>query len=158
LLDEPLLVALPAGHRLAGRATVALPALRREGWIVGTASGSPGPIERACQAAGFAPDVVANADDQPTIQALVAGGVAVTLIPRLGTQGAHPGIVFLPVRPAPVVRRLTALTLDLTPRSPATESVLDALSSAAEAAVGLGASSPGRTERSKQTRETARGA
>jgi len=56
LRDDPMLVALPAAHRLAGAQRVALSDLREEPWIEG--AGPAALILRgACAAAGFAPRV-----------------------------------------------------------------------------------------------------
>src|SRR6266511_2860886 len=85
LFEEEFFVALPRSHALAARPAVSLKQLSDEGSLVGTAP-RPGAIEAACLAAGFAPRIVATADDQPTIQALVASGVAVTFIPALAAE------------------------------------------------------------------------
>jgi DNA-binding transcriptional LysR family regulator len=118
LLDEEFFVALPRSHRLASHPRVALHGLRDENWIVGTAA-TPGPIERVCLSAGFAPHIVAAVDDQPTIQALVAGGVGVTLIPQLAVPSVRRDIVLRPARGEPLRRRISAVSLDVTPRVPA---------------------------------------
>lgn len=137
LLEEPFVAALPGDHALAGAAPLRLRRLRGERWIVGTPADRPGAIERACLAAAFQPEVVARADDQPTIQALVAAGVAVTLIPRLATTGARSDVALVPLRDAPA-RRIAAVTLDAQPRNPVAEAFL-----AHAADVALGRRGPG---------------
>ncbi|GAA2225542.1 MULTISPECIES: LysR family transcriptional regulator [Kitasatospora] len=50
--------------------------------------------QRACEAAGFTPQVRHWIDDFTTVLALVAVGQGVALVPHLGvTAGAHPGVV-----------------------------------------------------------------
>ena len=131
LMTERFVVAFAADHPLAHRKTIGLRALKREPWIVGTSSG-PGPIEAACLAAGFTPRVAARADDQPTIQALVAGGIGVTLIPqRVAAGDVHPQISLCQLSP-PLKRRIRVLTLDVRPRSHAVLAFLDAMQASAD--------------------------
>jgi len=135
LFEEEFFVALPRSHALAARPAVSLKQLSDEGWIVGTAP-RPAAIEAACLAAGFAPRIVATADDQPTIQALVASGVAVTLIPALAAESVHKGIALRPLRNERVTRRVSAFTLDVATTTPSIAAFVDqlrivALSSAA---------------------------
>jgi molybdate transport repressor ModE-like protein len=80
LLREPFMVALAPGHPLAERSSVRLADLRDEDW---TAAVTDGLIVRACRAAGFEPNLVSVTRDQLAIRALVARGLAVTLVPRL---------------------------------------------------------------------------
>jgi DNA-binding transcriptional LysR family regulator len=80
LLRETFLVALAPGHPLAGRDAVDLAALAGEGW---TAPSPDGIIVRTCRAAGFEPQLASITRDQLAIRALVARGLAVTLVPSL---------------------------------------------------------------------------
>jgi DNA-binding transcriptional LysR family regulator len=127
LIEEQFLLALPRRHRLASQARVSLRRLRNEGWIVGTATDTPGAIARACLADGFAPRIVAAVDDQPTIQALVAAGVGVTLIPQLAAARVRNDLVLRPLQDEGLTRRIWAVSLDITPRLPAVAAVLEEL-------------------------------
>jgi DNA-binding transcriptional LysR family regulator len=61
-------------------------------WIAGTSDGDE-PTAALCQAAGFAPDIVARTDDYLAAQALVAAGLGVAVLPRLALSPARdPGI------------------------------------------------------------------
>jgi len=84
LLDDPMLVALPAEHALAGKRALTLADLREQDWVQTSA---PSPcarfVVRSCLAAGFEPKVTFESDDYETVQGLVAAGVGVALIPRL---------------------------------------------------------------------------
>lgn len=84
LLDDPMYLALPAGHRLAESRRIRLRALAHDPWI---SSQPHQPCSRAltsaCTAAGFAPNVIYESDDYSTVQALVAAGVGVAIIPDL---------------------------------------------------------------------------
>jgi DNA-binding transcriptional LysR family regulator len=65
-------------------------------------------VTRACGAAGFQPDVVAEATDHSVQLRLVAAGIGVALIPQLAAQPT-PGLRLLPVHPH-VQRHHFALT------------------------------------------------
>jgi DNA-binding transcriptional LysR family regulator len=80
LLQEHFMVALAPDHRLAQRPHVRLTDLRDDDW---TAASTDGLIVRACQAAGFTPNLVSITHDQLAIRALVTRGLAVTLAPQL---------------------------------------------------------------------------
>ena len=115
LLEDPMFVALPKTHRLAGTASVKLRDLARDGWIMGKQP--QGLIWRTCVEAGFEPRAVARSDDSQINQGLVAAGLAVTLVPGLARQRARTDIVLLPVRPRRVMRVVSALVLE-GPRKP----------------------------------------
>ncbi|WP_304454714.1 LysR family transcriptional regulator [Nocardiopsis sp. YSL2] len=109
LVDEPVSVALPAGHRLSGRARVDPAELGQESW----ASCPPGtePYEATLQALrgrGVEPRVRYALKELPTQLALVAAGVAVALVPDLGRRPAPEGVVFRPLDP-PVRRTIRAV-------------------------------------------------
>jgi DNA-binding transcriptional LysR family regulator len=111
LLNDPMDLILPVGHRLGTRATVTLADLRREPWVQ-TAAASPCArhVVRCCQAAGFTPDVAFESDDYTTVQGLVAAGVGVALVPRLALGPGHPGVVVRRLTPASPIRRITVAT------------------------------------------------
>jgi DNA-binding transcriptional LysR family regulator len=84
LLEDPLYLALPRGHRLAGKRALRLEELRGEAWVQ-TSQASPCArhVVRCCHTAGFEPNVAFESDDYQTVQGLVAAGVGVALIPEL---------------------------------------------------------------------------
>jgi DNA-binding transcriptional LysR family regulator len=84
LCVDPLMVALPEGHRLAGEREIPLLALAEEPWIFfrrAVATRLYDEILGACNAAGFTPRVVQEALKLPTIASLVASGLGVALVP-----------------------------------------------------------------------------
>ena len=111
LLRDPMDLVLPAGHRLAGRPSLALADLRGEPWVQ-TSAQSPCArhVVRSCEAAGFTPDVAFESDDYATVQGLVAAGVGVALVPRLALGAGHPGVVVRRLTPASPVRRIVVAT------------------------------------------------
>ncbi len=84
LLEDPLDLALPRDHPLAGKRSLRLSELDGEAWVQ-TSRSSPcaQQVLRSCHAAGFEPNVAFESDDYQTVQGLVAAGVGVALIPRL---------------------------------------------------------------------------
>ena len=84
LLAVPLAVALPEGHRLARRRTVALSELAGEAWILfprWLALGLHDDVMAACAAAGFAPRIVQETTRVTSMLSLVASGFGVSLVP-----------------------------------------------------------------------------
>ena len=106
LLTEPVVVALPVGHRLArgpavGRAPVGPRHLDGENLILVRRPGAPGlyaNLLAACEAAGARPKVVAEVERMMTSLNLVAAGAGVTVVPA-SMRGAHPhAIVYRPFK------------------------------------------------------------
>lgn len=85
LLDEPMDLLVPADHPFATRPAVALAEAADEAWIVGAAGSSYHQhTVVTCAAAGFAPAIAHHAKEWISIFALVAQGLGVALVPRLG--------------------------------------------------------------------------
>ena len=133
LLEDPMLVALPAEHALAGKRALTLADLREEDWVQ-TSATSPCArhVVRLCLAAGFEPKVTFESDDYETVQGLVAAGVGVALIPRLALTHVHPGIVVRGLAPKSPIRRVVAATLGARGVSPAAESMIAILGDVAQ--------------------------
>lgn len=80
---DPMLAVVPAGHRLAQESEISLADLAPEPFVLYTKeSGSTGydVILDACREAGFTPDIVQHALDAPTIVAMVAAGLGVSVL------------------------------------------------------------------------------
>ncbi|MER5765893.1 LysR family transcriptional regulator [Streptomyces sp. NPDC002082] len=83
LLEDPLDVALPPDHPLAGAAELRLADLSGDPWIYG-GSGPWSEITRnACEAAGFVPEQAHSASGWTAILAMVEAGMGVALVPRM---------------------------------------------------------------------------
>jgi DNA-binding transcriptional LysR family regulator len=111
LLEDPMHVALPRGHALAGRPALRLQDLRDQAWVQ-TSATSPCArhVVRSCHAAGFEPAISFESDDYDTVQGLVAAGVGVALIPQLALSNVRPDVVVRTLHPQAPVRRVTAAT------------------------------------------------
>ncbi|WP_336322603.1 LysR family transcriptional regulator [Streptomyces lavendofoliae] len=93
LLADPLDVALPAGHALAGAPGLRLADLSGERWIFG-GSGPWSEITRAaCEAAGFVPEQAHSAAGWTAILAMVEAGMGIALVPRMAGAERAPGVV-----------------------------------------------------------------
>ncbi|MER5931225.1 LysR family transcriptional regulator [Streptomyces sp. NPDC002054] len=115
---------VPEGHAFAGRAAVGREELGGQRWVCQP----PGRVchdwlVRTLRSAGFEPELVHVAEENHTLIALVAAGLGVAVVPRLGTGPLPGGAVAVPLEPGPV-RRLYALWRAGAARRPAiTETV-----------------------------------
>jgi DNA-binding transcriptional LysR family regulator len=143
LLDDPLQVALPAGHRLVDSPRLTLADLSEEDWIQTSAS-SPCArhVVRSCLAAGFEPRVSFESDDYATVQGLVAAGVGVALIPRLALGAPHSGVIVRPLDPSSPSRRIVVATPGGPGAAPAARSMVRILSDVAETNRAQGTAAP----------------
>jgi DNA-binding transcriptional LysR family regulator len=93
LLDDVFQAVLPAGHRLARRRRLELSDLSREPWIGGAPTSAWYRIAcDACRRAGFTPQADFASDDHIAVQALVAAGLGVSVIPGLAVVHPLPGL------------------------------------------------------------------
>ena len=106
LVDDELLVALPAAHPLAHKPKLRLRDLRDETWIESVSAGRT--LLNAALAQGFEPRVRFGAEGWLSKQGLVAAGVGVTLIPGLGIATVRDDIVLRSLSPQPPRRRIVA--------------------------------------------------
>jgi DNA-binding transcriptional LysR family regulator len=143
LLDDPMHVALPAEHELAGKRVLRLSDLREENWVQ-TSAASPCArhVVRSCLQAGFEPNVTFESDDYETVQGLVAAGVGVALIPRLALTHVHPGVVVRALAPRSPARKVTAATIGGRAVGPAAHAMIDVLQEVARRYAGEELSSP----------------
>lgn len=127
LLDDPVLVALPAAHPNAGR-SVRLSDLQDDGWIAGTHSTTFGSVvAQAARAAGFAPRIAHRADAAALQLELVAGGHGVALLPRLAAPRRVTGVRLAKLTEPSLRRHVHALTRRGATRRPAVAAALAAL-------------------------------
>jgi DNA-binding transcriptional LysR family regulator len=127
LLEDPFDLVVPDGHPLAARASVALEELAGEIWIGGAPDSAYGAIVlHSCRAAGFEPRFAFGSDDYNAVQAFVAVGLGVAILPRLALDFVRPGLHRVPLT-VPPVRHITAARLAASYRSAATASMLSVL-------------------------------
>jgi LysR family transcriptional regulator, transcription activator of glutamate synthase operon len=93
---EPLRLALPREHALAGRRQLRLAEVAGVPFIGMRASSALRKLgDDLCMAAGFRPKIVFEGDDLANVRGLVAAGLGVAIVPapRAGTPVAAPGPV-----------------------------------------------------------------
>src|ERR1700730_3923894 len=129
LLEAPMRVALPLGHRLAERQRLRLADLCAEPWMLATSSSAAGwgVFAAACRGAGFEPRIAFRHDDYLALQGLVAAGLGVALLPDLATASVRDDIVLRPLEPVGPVRHVTAVARIGNCQSPTVEAMLEAL-------------------------------
>jgi DNA-binding transcriptional LysR family regulator len=131
LLDDPFDLAVPGGHPLAARPSVALEELADETWIGGAPGSAYGAIARhCCRAAGFEPRFAFGSDNYNAVQAFVAVGLGIALLPHLALLFTRPGLRRVRLS-APPTRRISAARLAASHRTAATTSMLRELQEAA---------------------------
>jgi DNA-binding transcriptional LysR family regulator len=128
LFDDPMYVALPAGHALADAPELDLACFSAEAWMLATTHTCPDSrlFLRACHAAGFEPQIAFQNDDYPAILGFVAAGVGIALIPDMVTRGIRDDVVVRALNPSPPPRPILA-ALPAGYRSPAAAAMLTVL-------------------------------
>jgi DNA-binding transcriptional LysR family regulator len=125
--SDPADILVPATHRLAGKESVRADDLVGERWIcqpVGSICHDW--LIRTMRKAGVEPDVAYSVAEYQTQLAMLAQGIGIGLLPRLGRGPLPDGVVAVPLQPAPS-RRLYAVWRTATARRPAVAVTLAAL-------------------------------
>lgn len=131
LLDDTLDAALPTSHPLADTESVGLADLASSDWVTWTSGQICNDwIEQSLRSEGVRPELVHTASEHSTQLALVAAGVGVAIIPRLGRDALPADVRIVPTNP-PLTRRVFAAWRTTSTRRPAIGAVLDALTEAA---------------------------
>lgn len=103
VLQEPMRVALPAGHRLATLPRdepISLKLLANEPFVLYRRPAGQGlydAILAACFRAGFSPQIVQEAPRLTSCLSLVGAGLGVSIVPESITRLGGEGMVFLPL-------------------------------------------------------------
>ena len=106
VLEEPLVAALPSGHRLGGRKRLDLAMLAAEPFVLQARSRGPGSHDQIlaiCRSAGFSPRVVQEGSHIDVLS-LVASGAGVAIVPTSLRLIRRAGVVFCPLRERPVTQ------------------------------------------------------
>jgi DNA-binding transcriptional LysR family regulator len=127
LLDDVADLALPSGHPLAGRDIVEIGEVTGEPWI----TWSRGWVCNAwllhtLRCHGAEPEIAHTAAEHHTQLALVAAGLGVAVIPRLGRDPVPGGVHFAEVRPA-LTRRIYGVWRTDADRRPSIRAAIQAL-------------------------------
>ncbi|MCW2779772.1 MAG: transcriptional regulator, LysR family [Marmoricola sp.] len=93
-------LALPTGHRLAHRESIALAELANDGFVLFPREIGPqlyDTIIGLCQSAGFSPKIAQEAHPAQSIIAFVSAGVGIGLIASPVQRLDRPGVVYVPI-------------------------------------------------------------
>ncbi|MFD0417708.1 LysR family transcriptional regulator [Streptomyces sp. NPDC127108] len=136
LLEDPLHVVMPEGHRFADRASLDIGELAAEPWVLGCLK-TDAHLRRYAEQAGFEPDVRGTTTDYFFARSLVAAGMGISLIPSIALVPAVPGLRAVPVQhPAPM-RYIGVATIDRRHDRPHLTTFIEALREQATAPSGI---------------------
>jgi len=106
---DPILVAVPKGHRLAERSTISLTELRDECFVgVKRGYGTRDLVDSICQSAGFSPKYVYEGDEPARLSALVEAEIGIAFIPSTA-RNSREHIKYLQVENHELVREIALL-------------------------------------------------
>lgn len=132
LMDDALLIALPADHRFATRRSLHFAELADERWIEGFPDALM-TLHEAGVRAGIRPQVGFAVREWPAKLGFVAAGLGITLVPLLAAEATRPGVRLVPLRAADApVRAVQAATWRGLTRPPAVTAFLPYLERTAE--------------------------
>jgi LysR family transcriptional regulator, transcription activator of glutamate synthase operon len=146
LEEQPLVVNVPPGHRVAGRAWVRMAELSGEAFVrIRAGSGLREEVDELAEAAGFTPKQAFEGQEVHTLRGLVAAGLGVAVLPV--AQIALPqGVVEIPLRPR-ATRRVGLVWAGDRPMTPAVVAFRDFVISQAQRgrrdSIASGAEQPG---------------
>jgi DNA-binding transcriptional LysR family regulator len=131
LMRDTVRVVMPARHPVARRykETVPLSKLVDERWATGHPQmGWEDMTERTCrERGGFAPDIRHRANDANISLALVAAGLAVSLLPDLPLRDPPAGVAIRSIEGGPIDRAIFAATRAADEARPSTQALLSAV-------------------------------
>ncbi len=110
LYDDPIVVAVPMGHRYADRSSIQLAELKDE-WFVGVKQGYGvrDMVDSICQSVGFVPKYVYEGDEPARLTTLVEAEIGLAFIPSTA-RNPHERIRYLQVEEHRLVREIALLS------------------------------------------------
>ncbi|AJT40511.1 LysR family transcriptional regulator [Psychromicrobium lacuslunae] len=114
LADDPYVAVVHRSHRLSGAGEVPLRELREEAWVDNDfVDGHCRQVMMgACDAAGFSPRFLVQAQDHHTAIAFVAAGIGVTILPSLAARKLPEAVCAIPVVDPEPIRQISVLVKD----------------------------------------------
>jgi DNA-binding transcriptional LysR family regulator len=128
LMKEPMDIALPEGHPLAARATLSARDLVDEVWI-GVPLGFPyDRILRQIEIVNGSPAIIGHRFlDNGIVEAMVAAGHGIAVLPRYTTRDHENGLVTRPLTGVRAIRQISALMRPDRAERPSVRLVVEAL-------------------------------
>ncbi|MEO2259019.1 LysR family transcriptional regulator [Paenibacillus amylolyticus] len=110
LYDDPIVVAVPMGHRYADRSSIQLTELKDERFVgVKQGYGVRDMVDSICQSVGFLPKYVYEGDEPARLTALVEAEIGLAFIPSTA-RNPHERIRYLQVEEHQLVREIALLS------------------------------------------------
>lgn len=115
LFRDPMVLAVPVGHRFAGRRTASIADIAGEDLVsfpIESASAVAAITDRALRAEGVKPRRRAEAEETITLLGMVASGMGVAVMPASVSAIRAPGLAFVPMPSLPVADMVLAWRRD----------------------------------------------
>ena len=126
IMNDPVDLAVPADHPLAGRASVELTELSAEPWITWPYGAICHEwLTQTLRQHGLSPEVTHTAEEHQTQLAMVAAGLGIAVMPRLG-RGFIEGVSIITLKPT-FSRQIYAIFRTLASERPAIEVTVSAI-------------------------------
>ncbi|MFF2090849.1 LysR family transcriptional regulator [Paenibacillus sp. NPDC058174] len=110
VFNDPVMVAVPAGHRLAERNSVSLSQLKEEAFVgVKRGYGTRDLVDKVCESAGFVPRYVYEGDEPARLSTLVEAEIGIAFIPSTA-RNPREQINYLQVEDYALVREIALLS------------------------------------------------
>ncbi|KRE64766.1 LysR family transcriptional regulator [Paenibacillus sp. Soil750] len=106
---DPILLAVPLGHRLAGRTRVSLSELRNESFVgVKKGYGTRDLVDSICNSVGFEPKYVYEGNEPARLSALVEAEIGIAFLPS-SARNSREQIAYLHIEDHELVREIALL-------------------------------------------------
>jgi len=109
LLQDPMMVVLPADHPLAAHEQVQLRDLAGARWVLSGRAGSDALTYQALRAEGIDPDVLVETSDLHAVHGMVAAGLGVALTPATALRHVRRDIAVRALSHPPLARSIEAI-------------------------------------------------
>ncbi|GID31262.1 LysR family transcriptional regulator [Paractinoplanes brasiliensis] len=126
LLDDPMWIVLPEGHRLAGRESVTVAELAGERWVHGCLE-IVDMLDHYAALAGFEIRTACRGTDYVFAQSLVRAGVGISMIPQVALTAAPGGLAMVPLAPPCPCRYIGIVTPQRRRPNPLADALVHAL-------------------------------
>ncbi|WP_172193688.1 LysR family transcriptional regulator [Saccharibacillus qingshengii] len=106
---DPLILAVPEGHHLAGRPSIELVQLKGESLVgVKKGYGTRDLVDQVCRSKGISLDYVYEGDEPTRLLALVEAGIGLAILPETA-RGRHESVCYLRLEEADLSREIALL-------------------------------------------------